>query len=181
MTPDKLKKIKALLNSPASTDNEKEICRKLLKEHTPEDGPKLEWSDQQRRRLDDLLSGFGQQRASGFGGPFGGGFQNIIFDAAQQRQAAAQQQQDALRQSWLDAQWKAQRNAAYSRHTGQAARQQAERPPPKLEYTQEDFEKAQANIDTQRKTMDQDVNRLLKNRILQGLADTLNRITGKKK
>ena len=30
MTPDKRKKIKALMESPASTENEKQICQKLL-------------------------------------------------------------------------------------------------------------------------------------------------------
>ncbi len=30
MTPDKRKKIKALMDSPASTENEKEICKRLL-------------------------------------------------------------------------------------------------------------------------------------------------------
>lgn len=30
MTPDKRKKIKALMDSPAASENEKEICRKLL-------------------------------------------------------------------------------------------------------------------------------------------------------
>ena len=36
MTPEKRRKIKALMESPASTENEKEICRKLLKDN-PED------------------------------------------------------------------------------------------------------------------------------------------------
>lgn len=36
MTPEKRKKIKALLDSPASTPNEKEICRKLLKDNPEE-------------------------------------------------------------------------------------------------------------------------------------------------
>ena len=36
MTPEKRRKIKALLDNPASTENEKEICRKILKEN-PED------------------------------------------------------------------------------------------------------------------------------------------------
>ena len=38
MKPDKRKKIRAMLNNPASTENEKEICRKLLKAH-PEEKP----------------------------------------------------------------------------------------------------------------------------------------------
>jgi hypothetical protein len=36
MTPEKRRKIKALLDNPASTENEKEICRKILREN-PED------------------------------------------------------------------------------------------------------------------------------------------------
>jgi hypothetical protein len=39
MTPEKQKKIKALLDNPASTENEKEICRKLLKGHPEPDPP----------------------------------------------------------------------------------------------------------------------------------------------
>jgi hypothetical protein len=39
MTPEKRKKIKALMDSPASTENEKAICRKLLKDNPEPDPP----------------------------------------------------------------------------------------------------------------------------------------------
>ena len=167
MTPDKRKKIKALLNSPASTANEKEICRKLLKANPEDKPPKVEWSDAQNRQFDGIFNRVNMRHPTSLWDLFNSFPQNMNEMAAQQRQAAAQTQQNALRQEWEQRQRDASRQAAYNRHTAAGGAQHnpfagaGGAQTPKANYTQEDFLKAQANIDRQREQMNRSVKNLL--------------------
>jgi len=74
MTPDKRKKIKALMDSPASTENEKQICQKLLTYSPAQQKLREEFERNQkqakRREAYDRHTGRGaQDRAPG---PFAG-------------------------------------------------------------------------------------------------------------
>lgn len=80
VTPEKRKKIKALLDNPASTENEKEICRKLLKDNPEDMGEPVKASDVLRRFN-------AQKRAAGFW--------NQAQAAGAAQDAARQQQQAA--------------------------------------------------------------------------------------
>ncbi len=183
---DKRKKIMAMLNNPASTKNEKEICRKLLAKHPEDKPPKVEWSDAQNAQFNGLFGGArsGQQAASPLSGMFD--FRqpqefphNMNQAAAQQREAAAQQ--DALRNEYQFRQAQAAQRAAYNRHTGKANRQ---RPTPKVNYTPEDFVNAKADMDQQLKEMNEKVKQemeQMKNKVVDSFMDTLKRAMGIKK
>ena len=109
MTPDKRRKVKAMLDNPASTENEKAICRRILKDHPETEGQekrRQESGDFWRQFLNEPHQQFRQQAqwadrdnrpyiqfSSVFEGVAGLGQQH----AAQRQQAAAQAQQDALR------------------------------------------------------------------------------------
>lgn len=171
MTPDKRKKIMALLSNPASTDNEKEICRKLLKGNPEDKGrpvtgyevrdrmnrpPKVEWSDAQNKQFDGIFNRVNMRHPTSLWDLFNSFPQNMNEMAAQQRQAAARTQQNALRHEWEQRQRDASQQAAYNRHTAAAQAQT-----PKANYTQEEFLKAQANIDRQRDDINKSVKNLL--------------------
>ena len=59
MTPEKRNKIKAMLDDPAATDNEKEICRKILKENPENIGKPISGYD-----LRDRMSGVRTKRSA---------------------------------------------------------------------------------------------------------------------
>lgn len=165
MKPDKLKKIRAILNSPASTENEKKICRKLLAKHPEEKAP-------------DVQRGF----CPSFETP---------EDAFLRQQAAARQSdlynrhtgQDAERQRMAAQQ---ARQAADPRQTGfqfgqggggllDALFGMADRATPKSNYSQVEFERAQANINAQRREQERKVDKVVKNKrhFLESLAKAL--------
>lgn len=107
MTREKRQKIKALMDSPASTENEKEICRKLLKDnpetetvrHRPgniffHETPRSQasgnfWSRAQQAGAaqDDAR----RQRQAAQGNLWGD-IKDQVFDEAAQRQAAQSEQ-----------------------------------------------------------------------------------------
>ncbi len=163
MKPEKLKKIRAMLNSPASTENEKAICRKLLAKHPPEETPKRRAED--RQTLEDA---FRRQAAQAQQSAFYN--QNTGQDA---RQQAARNQQDAARHA---AQGNQNTGFAFGAGGGilgalfgQAFGYQA----PKPNYSQAEFERAQANINAQRKEQERNVDKLLKKTITENLAKAL--------
>lgn len=82
MTPEKRRKIKAMLDNPASTNNEKDICRRILKEN-PESATEPPVC---LRTPDGDLSSFFNR---GFGGA-----------ASAQREAARRQQDVSRKSSW---------------------------------------------------------------------------------
>jgi len=88
MTPEKRKKIKALLDSPASTPNEKEICRKLLKDNPEDLGRPVTG-----REVRDRISGYAAPRS-----PESGIFWDDFLRREQVRQAAGRGQRTAQQQ-----------------------------------------------------------------------------------
>lgn len=93
MTLEKRKKIKAMLDNPASTENEKAICRRILKDN-PESPPAFDPEQEKDRWRRQTQSPWGLRDNffdSLFGGVAGLGKQH----AAQRQQAAAQAQRDA--------------------------------------------------------------------------------------
>jgi len=114
VTPEKRKKIKAMLDNPASTENEKVICRKILKDnpapasdgmfHTMP-GPENRSLDERWRRQSQSPWGL---RDNFFDGLFGGIAGGALGGSA--NQAAAQAQRDAHI-----------RHAAHAKHNRQSS------------------------------------------------------------
>lgn len=87
MTPEKRKKIKAFLADPAATENEKEICRKLLKDN-PEPPETLGRPITGRELRDRMSANMRQGKVDPFWSFAQAAGQSQ--DAARRQQAAAQ-------------------------------------------------------------------------------------------
>ena len=111
MTPEKRKKIKALLDNPASTPNEKEICRKLLKGNPEEPGRPVTGHEVRNR-----VSGWANPRSRE-----SGIFWEDFLKREQGRQDAARRQAQAVNDgvNWY-------KNASDSARRQQRAAQDAE-------------------------------------------------------
>jgi hypothetical protein len=102
MTPEKRKKIKALMESPAATENEKEICRKLL-EDNPE--PESKWRPVTGYEVRDRMSGFQTPRSQASGDFWSFARQaGAVQDDARRQQQAAQSQASSLGDQYRAAQ-----------------------------------------------------------------------------
>jgi len=173
MKPAKLKKIRAMLNSPASTKNEKAICRKLLAEHTeetPEDrppifNPSFETPEQAWRRQS------AQAQQSAF-------YNQHTGQDARQRAARNEEVRNQQRRAQ-------EQNAGDARQTGfnfggggvggGILGSLFGFPPPQQNYSQAEFERAQANIKAQRREQETKVSKVMKKKkhFLESLAKAL--------
>jgi hypothetical protein len=153
MTPDKRKKIMALLASPASTENEKEICRKLLAKPTVDTRPifnpssetaEQAWKRHQSESLEDI---FRRQAATAQQSAFYN--QHTGQDA---RQQAAQNQQDQARQAAQGHAWNF--DSGLFGGFGQAQG-------PQQKYSPGDFARAEANIKAQQREQEKSVAKIM--------------------
>ncbi len=167
MKPNKLKKIRAILNNPASTANEKEICRKLLAKHPEAKPPEVQFKF--RPSFETPEEAFKRQAAQAQQSAF---YNAHTGQAAAQRAAANQQEQARQRGE--------ARQAGFNFGLGGGGFlndlfgfYNPSVRAPKQNYSQAEYERAQANINAQRRQQERNVLKLEKNKFLENLAKAL--------
>jgi hypothetical protein len=169
MKSSKLKKIRAILNNPASTDNEKEICRKLLAKHPEQEKPqRVEFQFSPTFETDEQA--FRRQNAAAYQKGF---YNRHTGQDAARRRAAADAQGASRQQAAQNQQQHEQRSGQASGFYGGLGGVfggfgQAQTPKP--DYSQADFERAQANINQQRAAQEKNISKILGENFLLKLA-----------